>query len=677
MTVTRVLLPLAAFAGTLQAQDVRPETQPTTLGAVVVVAERSPTPMNRSSAAVTRLTAADLARLPYATLADALRSVPGFAIVDFDGLGHDPQLMVRGFYGGGEAEYVLVMVDGRVVNQVHNGTIAWETLPPLPAIESVEIVRGSASALQGDAAVAGVINIVTRHSTEPRAGWRIDGGSYGRIAASLDLADNVIDRSVVASLGFDRTDGYRDHSARASASARATMQLAEGLQAAIRGTWRDFEEPGPLLESLFRDGSESDPLFGHDGGDDREFALTIERARPLGEIGTLRLTVRGDRRRAGQVRTLALAPGFGDTKERELDARRAGLETQLDIAGATSRHHLTLGGSVELTDAESHYFTVESNGDRGAPDASGSGARGTVSVFLHAAVAHTDWLRSTFGARADWIADTFHEEGALNLSDTHAAFSPKVGVNLRYASTAHSSGHAYLSASQTFKAPTLDQLFDQRSIPVPFPPFSLTTANPDLGPQRGTSLEAGLYHDLVGATMRVNGTLSTYQVEMKDELDFDLQTFKYVNIAKSRHRGLEAGLTMSGDVASAFVSLTLQDAVSRSGTNAGNQLKAIPGQILSTGMTLSTRRVGTLSVSLTRTADMYIDDANTRRIPSWTRVDAQVSSRIGSVEVILGARNLLDARINSTGFLDPGGSGAAYYYPAAGRVLTLGVRHGR
>ena len=74
---------------------------------------------------------------------------------------------------------------------------------------------------------------------------------------------------------------------------------------------------------------------------------------------------------------------------------------------------------------------------------------------------------------------------------------------------------------------------------------------------------------------------------------------------------------------------------------------------------------------------MFIDDANTERIPAWTRVDAQFSRAVGAFDVIIGARNLLDADINSTAFLDPSGSGQAYYYPAAGRVLVIGVRHGR
>lgn len=84
------------------------------LDAVVVTADRTTTRLGSSIAAVSVLTAPELARVPQVTLADALRRVPGFALVNFDGLGHDPQVMVRGFYGGGEVEYVVTMVDGKI-----------------------------------------------------------------------------------------------------------------------------------------------------------------------------------------------------------------------------------------------------------------------------------------------------------------------------------------------------------------------------------------------------------------------------------------------------------------------------------------------------------------------------------------------------------------------------------
>ena len=39
-------------------------------------------------------------------------------------------------------------------------------------------------------------------------------------------------------------------------------------------------------------------------------------------------------------------------------------------------------------------------------------------------------------------------------------------------------------------------------------------------------------------------------------------------------------------------------------------------------------------------------------------------------------RNVFDSRFNSTGFPDPAGSPLIYYYPAAGRVLSVGLESG-
>ena len=673
----RRFLALALVTGQVaSAQGRRPDPPPPpTLGAVVVIAERAATPLNLSTAAVTRLTADDLARLPYVTVADVLKQVPGFAVVDFDGLGRDPQLMVRGFYGGGEADYVQVMVDGRPVNLVHNGTVNWEILPALSSIQTIEIVRGSASALHGDAAVAGVINIVTRRSPAANATWHLTGESYRGISGSADVTNTFLNRELSWSAGFDRTSGFRDHAERGSANARATMRLTRQLRATLQGAWRSFDEPGPLLESLLHDGTESDPRFRDDGGEDKEVNLRIDHDGSLGAGGTLTTSLRFDARQADLVRTLPLTPDNFDTKRRELNTLTFGATTQADLTPTIlppGIDRFSFGLSANLGAIDSDYSAMFPNGP-GLATWNGDGSRVALGTFAHLVASQSSRVRWTFGARADLLRDSFTPDGGENLEATHFAFSPKLGVNVRYAE----SGNAWMSASRTFKAPTLDQLFDQRPIPIPFPPFSLTTSNPELEPQRGTSVEAGAYHDVAISSARLGLTVTVYEVAMRDELDFDLQTFKYVNIARSRHRGFETGLTVSQGIASFHASLTLQDVVSRAGANAGKRLKAIPGHLLSAGATITPRAIGTISASLTRTANVWLDDANTRRFPSWTRVDAQFSRSFGSVALVLGARNLLDERYNTTGFLDASGSGQAYYYPAAGRVLTLGIRRGR
>ena len=289
-------------------------------------------------------------------------------------------------------------------------------------------------------------------------------------------------------------------------------------------------------------------------------------------------------------------------------------------------------------------------------------------------------MRFSLGARFDALRDAFRPDLPTDVEPadaTHSAFSPRVGVNVRYAGGESSSGHAYVSVSRSFKAPTLDQLYDLRSIPVPFPPFAIRTSNPDLEPQHGTSVELGLYHDAeLSPSLRASASVSTYQIEMKDELDFSVESFRYVNIGRSRHRGVEGGISLAGSRASTFANYTLQSVTSRSGDNEGNRLKAIPRHTLGGGVSVQPWRTLETSLLVTNVRDVYLDDANTVELPDFTRVDARAAIGIRRISVFVEARNLLNERYASTGYLDPGGSGEAYFHPAAGRVIELGIRGG-
>lgn len=673
------------------AQSAPPPSQGDTLAPVVVTAERTRTSLATASSAVTRISASELARLPHATVADVLRLVPGFALVDFDGLGFDPQVMVRGFYGGGEAEYVVVLVDGKPAAQVSTGLVAWDVLPPLASIEAIEVVRGSASALYGDAAVGGVINILTR----PPVGsaptrWSVGAGAYGARRASVNLAS----ATYALAGGFDRSAGFRRHGERRAARASASMTVASGasgsLSVSARSHWRSFDEPGALLESLAADREASDALFRFDHTSDRDHVLMLDGERRVADGIRLSGTLGIERRRANALRTLALAPGFGDTQERELSTGRlaGGAKVEIIDTPVPGSDLLVLGADVERGSLDSRYYAVMSggrdaylgaSGTRGALQSAGEGRRQSVAGFVTYAHEPTEAVRFSLGARIDALHDVFEPNAPSTgerVTATHTVISPRAGVNVRYWSNGSSAGHVFLTASRSFKAPTLDQLFDQRAVPVPFPPFSATTSNADLEPQFGVNVEAGVSHAIWLGRLRAAGTLSVFQIDMKDELDFDVSALRYVNIGRSRHRGVEVGLHVTGRSLSWFANYSRQSASARSGDFAGQQLKAIPRHLLTGGVSFTPLPGLHTALTLTRAHRMYLDDANARTIPAWTRMDAQVSWALRDVTLVLEARNALNAAYHSTGFIDPAGTGEAYYYPAAGRQLRLAVRRG-
>ena len=664
---------------------------------MVVTADRAETPLTASVAAVSVLTAEQLAAVPQRTLADGLRRVPGFALVDFDGLGYDPQLMVRGFYGGGVAEYVVVLLDGRPLNDVHAGLIAWDAIP-LVAIERVEVVRGGTSALWGDAAVGGVINVVTRSAGERSIRWNATGGSHGSWRGGAHSQLDIGGRDLTIFGGLDRTDGFRAHAERTSGRAGATFALtsspAGSLHLSAQAHQRRFDEPGPLSgEGVVTNRTASDLFYRFDKTDDRGYRLGLEGDRTVGIGGRLSASLAGDLRDSEAVRTIALTPDFADTQERVLGTARGVATAQLafDRTGLPVMDRLVVGVDASYATLDSKYYAVlngdrdaysVADGQRGDLAGSGRGSRGAAAAFAQYTLLPVDAVRISAGVRADWLSDEFtirEPDDGETLEATHSAFSPRVGVNVRYLNGALHTGNVYLTAGRSFKAPTLDQLFDQRHLPVPFPPFAVTTSNALLEPQDGVNVEAGIFHRGALARGRLAGelSLSVYQMDMENELDFDIQTLRYVNIGRSRHRGIETGITVEGPRASAvFLTYTQQHVTSRAGDNAGNYLKAIPRHFLTGGV--SAEAVGRLETGLvvSHARGIFLDDANTLTLPAYTRVDARVSHPMAGLTLFLDVRNLFDARYSTTGFPDPSGTEAVYYHPSAARTFDLGLRGG-
>jgi outer membrane receptor protein involved in Fe transport len=677
------LLPVAAVA------QQRPDSLPLLhLNALTVTAERARAAINNSVNAVSRLDRADLRGRPLRTLADVVQQSPGFAFVDFDGNGTDPQAIVRGFYGGGEADYVQVLVDGRPLNALENGRINWDLIP-LSSIESIEIVRGASSAAWGDAALGGVINVLTRQAGAPYWRGSISSGTFGVARASGSALGLVGTTPISGFADFGRTDGFRTHADRTTSTFGFTLgsngELGTTLTAL--GDWREFSEPGALTgDELAEDRTQSAAFHRFDRTDERLHRLTAENRSALGSA-RLHTALTGDLRSSDRIRTVRLAPQFADTKDRDLDTRRLSGTAELSLNGLLSnRDDALLGVDASYGRIKSEYFDFAAgpvNGyaeaaQRGDLSSSASGNRGSAALFARYALQATPALRLTVGGRLDWLRDSFDTDAANQDTDprTHTVFSPRVGANLRYLESERQSGHLYANITRSFKAPTPDQLYDRRLIPVPFPPFQITFSNSELEPQRAVSYEAGLYHQaLLTPVLSADLSVAVYQIDLRDEIDFDINTFAYKNLGQSRHRGVEAGLNLRGPhTITGFANYTLQAATSRTGENSGKYLKAIPKHFIVAGVSAGSALSGSLSAVHSR--GIFLDDANTLSLPDWTRVDARLSYRWRQIVLSVDALNLFDREYNTTGFPDAGGAGV-YYYPAAGRIVQVGLSVGR
>ena len=118
--------------------------------------------VKQAPSAVTIITADEIRKYGYRTLADILRSVSGFYVTydrNYSFVG------VRGFGRLGDwNSRILVLIDGHRTNNNVFGQamVGTESLIDVDLIERVEIVRGASSSLYGANAFFAVINVITR-----------------------------------------------------------------------------------------------------------------------------------------------------------------------------------------------------------------------------------------------------------------------------------------------------------------------------------------------------------------------------------------------------------------------------------------------------------------------------------------------------------------------------------
>lgn len=133
----------------------------TQLNDVVVTASGFQQQAKQAAASITVINAKDLETKAYRDVTDALQDVPGVVVT---GGGSSTDISIRGMSGG----YTMMLIDGKRVNSratrpnSDGSGIEQGWMPPITAIQRIEVIRGPASALYGSDAMGGVINIITK-----------------------------------------------------------------------------------------------------------------------------------------------------------------------------------------------------------------------------------------------------------------------------------------------------------------------------------------------------------------------------------------------------------------------------------------------------------------------------------------------------------------------------------
>ena len=496
MNLHRICVAIMFVAGAAIAQEAgKPASaeKPKIEEVIVVTASHAEQRVHDVPAALSVITAEDLAKIPADNYGDILRTVPGVNVTQISA--REIQVTARAATNS-LATSQLVLLDGRTLYLDFFGFVMWDFLPiNVTEIKQIEVVRGPASAIWGANAMTGVINLITKRPKEMvGTSVVVGGGEVGTLFGSVTHA------GVRDHWGYKLSAGYYQQDA---------FDRPTGLIPGTQTQYPVFENQGTRqpkvdlrLDYDISDRSSASLSGGYAGTD----GLVHSGIGPFAiKSGSSMTYAKADWSR-GAVRASVFA-NFLDADSTNLltlgvDGKPVSFSFKtntynFDVSNTNvlrERHVLTYGVSARHNEFD---LSIAPQGDR----------RNEYGGFLQDEILFGK-ARLVAGAR--W--DNMDPIGSVVSPRTALLYSPVPNQTVR------------VSFSRAFRAPSLiNNYLDTgilNTVPLPGGPFAFPTravGNPGLSEERMDAYEIGYVSTLPG---RVALSASVYRNKTRNFIDF-------------------------------------------------------------------------------------------------------------------------------------------------------------
>lgn len=425
-------------------------------------------------------------------------------------LGSRTTLYVRSYGGvlsslsqrGSTASQVLVLLDGTPAMNPMVGQLDLSLLPLFP-INSIEITSGSTSTLYGSNAVGGVVNLITT-SNIPTLTLRAGLGSWGHRTASLYAAGThgSISGMISADL-LQSTGDFRYHNQGGATERLVTRTGADQNRQSVLGTLIWKTSSGKTQLSGFYNHAER--------GIPTIYSATADSARQWDRS----MRIWAQREQNWTWGGLQIKSHLEDAEIRYRNPRWSVDNTgrYLDISTDLSVRFPHLSDWHLITGLTGGYTRVHHPNleDR----------LGEYKMAAYISGAHT------------WRAVTVYPSVRLDgyqRERTLWAFTPRLGINIPMNST--STLNLKGSAGRAFQVPTFNDRFYQPG------------GNPDLRPEKGWSMDAGI----IWVSQMIEAEVTAFSLYMTDQIVWkpskDQSYWSPANVLQVTNHGLETSIKL-------------------------------------------------------------------------------------------------------------------------------------
>ena len=545
----RLLAGAALISVSLNAQQptpardtVSPDTARRSVQLRAVTITAAPSDRQEASTA-TRVNQAQIQQTPASSPWDLLRQTAGVEVhLQGQGPGFASDASVRGFSSDHSTDLAL-WIDGVPINEPVNGHAEgyndWSLIFPA-AVGDVDVIKGPTSALFGNFALSGTVNVRT---LERMTGTQADvsGGNFSRGQASFMTGfDHGSEGGGVFGLRGQHEGGFRPNAKNDLIQGHGRLVRDVTPSATIDGGVELYgarwDSPGYLSEQEFADKQYDIISNPTDGGYKQHAQERLSLRVTHGDNLLWRTTGYATQGRWQLYLTIPPAGGKfeGTGSQTEEEDRRYGYGLTSALTWRTPTSDVTLGGEGRFDHSNyENWFTTARNRD--SVNALLTGRQLSGGLFVQSALDVGKYLRLDLGARYDAIRTTSGDLTAPTVAATHGVFSPKAGALVRVTPWLG----LYGNASRGFRS------------------TDGVLADPTLVPVTAWAYETGIKIDTAG----ISASLAAFRMNVSNEQTFNPLTSGSFSGGSSRRQGFELDIRAPvARIATLTTEWTLNDA---------------------------------------------------------------------------------------------------------------------